>query len=147
MTKIAILMDGGHTRVCAKKAGYAYDVDMVVALAMSCAQSSPAAPRRIDLERILCDAMAKKVLVHLRYDDDVASRSFQPEVLYHSTTHKVLVAGVQVNNPEKPLDQLEPRFFEVGKMTSVTITDSPFVRAPDYNRFDARYANGIICSA
>jgi hypothetical protein len=38
------------------------------------------------------------------------------------------------------------RNFEIGDIRSVLLTEQAFVVDPVIDRFDGRYANGIICS-
>lgn len=98
-----------------------------------------------DLERILCDAIADKVLVNLRYRDDVVDRLVAPYGVYTSTKDKVLLASTQVDNPGKPLDRWEPRNLEVGLMTVVRLTNTKFQPDPRFDPSDARYQNGFVC--
>lgn len=102
-------------------------------------------PRRFDLERILCGAIKERKLVTLAYEDHVL-RTFQPTAVYTTSKDKVCVSGVQITNPAKPLDNLEPHNFEIGKITALSVTDRDFVVPSNFDRFDKKYANGIICS-
>lgn len=106
----------------------------------------PPAPRRPDLEDTLCRAIRERVLVRLRYKDDLADRLFEPAAVYVSTRDKVCVSGVQIQNPADPMSNLEPHNFEVGKISALSLTDQGFVVDPTFDRFDPKYANGIICS-
>ena len=108
------------------------------------ASDAPAA-RRHDLERRLCEAVRARVLVRLRYKDDVSERLIAPYGVYTSTKDKVLLACTQIDNPGKPLDRWEPRNLEVGLMTSVTLTDEKFQPDPRFDPSDARYQNGFLC--
>lgn len=110
------------------------------------AAPAPAAPRRFDFEQIVAEAIDARRLLSLRYDDDVVARTFQPAVLYHSSGDKVCVGGLQIGNPAEPSENGEPRVFEVGKMRSVEVTDRPFGQPATFDRFDKRYAGGIIKS-
>lgn len=111
------------------------------------AKDKPTAPRRYDLEKLLCEAIKTRKLVDLVYDDAVR-RSYQPTVVYHSTRdmNKILVGGVQISNPAKPQENLQPHNFEVGSISSLVVTTQGFVVPSDLDRFDKKYANGIICS-
>lgn len=108
--------------------------------------TEPPAQRRYDLEGILCRAIAAKVLVTLAYKNDGATRTFQPSAVYHTTTGKVCVSGVQITNPVKPADNLEPHNFEVGLINHVTATERAWVIIDGFDRFDPKYAKGIICA-
>lgn len=107
----------------------------------------PTKRRRYDFERMLGEAVNDRVLVDLTYDDFV-SRSFQPTVVYRSTKdhNKILVGGIQITNPLKPQDNLEPHVFEVGSITVLSISKRAFVVEPQFDRFDKRYAAGILYS-
>lgn len=108
--------------------------------------ADPPAPRRTDYENTLCRAISARVLVSLSYKHDGVTRTFQPSAVYHTTTGKVCVSGVQITNPAKPEDNLEPHNFEVGLLSSLSVTERVFVTHDTIDRFDKKYANGIICS-
>lgn len=101
--------------------------------------------RRLDHERTLCDAISKRLLVRLRYDDDTAERLFAPYGVYQSTTSKILVTGIQVENPADPQENREPRNLEVGKIRTLTVTGAKFVADVAFNFRDKRYQRGFIC--
>lgn len=108
-------------------------------------KTSEPAPRRLDFEGVFCRAIAAKVLVTLTYKNDGVARTFQPSAVYHTTTGKVCVSGVQITNPVKPADNLEPHNFEVGLINHVAATERPWVIGDTFDRFDPKYAKGIIC--
>jgi hypothetical protein len=103
------------------------------------------AQRRHDFETVLCKAIAAKVLVTLAYKNDGITRTFQPGAVYNTTTGKVCVSGVQITNPVKPADNLKSHDFEVGLINYVSPTDRAWVIGDTFDRFDKKYANGIIC--
>lgn len=103
------------------------------------------APRRFDLEQALCSAIKARKLVTLTYYGNVA-RTFQPTAVYVTSKDKVCVSGVQIINPVKPLDNMEPHNFEVGKIASVVTTEQPFLVPSNFDRFEKKYDKGIICS-
>lgn len=105
----------------------------------------PPAQRRLDYENILCRAISARRLVSLSYKHDRIMRVFQPSAVYHTTTGKVCVSGVQITNPAKPEDNLEPHNFEVGLVSSLSVTEHGFVSHDILDRSDKKYANGIIC--
>lgn len=96
----------------------------------------------------LCKAIGKKVAVKITYDDDKAARTFEPYAVYRSTNDNLCVSGTQTANPNKfpPPMKPEPRVFDLEKVRNVTLTEVKFVPDPRFDRFDARYKNGIICS-
>lgn len=106
----------------------------------------PPAPRRVDFERVIGDAIDARRLLSLRYDDDVLARTFQPAALYYSSGDKVCVTGIQISNPADSRSNGEPRVFEVGRMRGVEITDQPFSQPATIDRSDSRYSGGIIRS-
>ena len=106
----------------------------------------PAAPRNLIFETRLCDAIRARVIVKLKYEDDTAYRTFEPHAVYCSTKDKYCVAGQQVDNPTDPIERDVPKNFEVGKISALQVTDDPFTPDPRFDRYDAKYANGIVCS-
>jgi hypothetical protein len=66
--------------------------------------------------------------------------------VYLSRRHQLCVAGIQIADLEKPLNNLKARSFEIGEIRNVLLTEKSFVIDPVVDRFDGKYANGIICS-
>lgn len=97
-------------------------------------------------EQLLCQAVRDRVLVELRYDNEVLPRLFAPHVVYRSTTGRINVAGTQLLNPGQPEDIYEPRIFEVGLIRTVRLTDTRFRPDARVDPNDPRYRNGVICS-
>ena len=106
------------------------------------------APRNFNYERLLCTAINKHLRVVLKYELDLRDRLFEPNAVYFSTAdqQRVLVTGTQVRNPDDPRGRSVPRNFEVGKISSVGLTEEEFQPDRRFNRFDEKFANGIICS-
>lgn len=96
------------------------------------------APRQSQTENLLCRAIRERLVVSLYYDDDLAARRFEPTAVYHSTKGKVCVSGIQPNSG--------PKNLEVGKIRNASLTGDKFQPDPRFDRFDAKYRNGIICS-
>lgn len=108
-------------------------------------QEPPPAPRNQGFENLLCQAIRERRVVELRYDDDAQFRRFEPAAVYNTAKHKICVSGVQLTNPNEPGDEQGPHNFEVGKIADLTLTDVNFQPDPRFDRFDAKYKNGIIC--
>lgn len=106
----------------------------------------PLARRSIYLEFLLCIAIRKRVLVKLQLKEYIVDRLFEPTVVYLAKNHHLCVSGVQISDPEKPLINPQFRNFEIGEIRGVLLTEQAFVIDPVVDPFDARYANGIICS-
>ena len=104
------------------------------------------ARRSIYLESLLCVAIRKRVLVKLHFKDRVAERLFEPAVVYLSRQHQLCINGAEIDDTEKPLRNLEVRDYEIGAIRSVFLTEQAFVVDLVIDRFDGKYANGIICS-
>jgi hypothetical protein len=104
----------------------------------------PPAPRNAAYERMLCGATDMRVLVALRYEDDVAERTFGPDVVYHSPSGKVLADGTQMQNPAEPSKNNTFHCLEVGKIASARLIQTPYQPAV-INRSDSRYRMGILC--
>jgi hypothetical protein len=107
---------------------------------------APRERRSVFLESLLCIAIRKRVLVTLQLKDYIVERLFEPTVVYLSRKHQVSVTGIQIADPEKPLNNLEVRDFDIGGIRNVLLTEQAFIIDPVIDRFDGKYANGIICS-
>lgn len=94
----------------------------------------------------LCDAIEKRLVVELRYEDDIQFRKFEPSAVYRSTKDNICVSGTQTQNPNKPQLNSEPHVFDLSKIREVRLTQIAFTPDPRFNRFDPRYKKGIICS-
>ena len=104
------------------------------------------AERHARFEELLCRAIAERVLVELRYDNEVPARLFAPHVVYRSTTGKINVSGTQLLNPGQPEDSYEPRIFEIGLIRTLRLTDTNFRPDARVDPEDPRYRNGVICA-
>ncbi len=106
------------------------------------------AARKHEFEKLLCEAIKIRVYVELRYDGETKTRTFAPAAVYHSTNDKVNVSGKQVVSlgTFTPSNAGEPRIFEVGLISAMSLTTANFSPDPRFDRADARYENGIICS-
>jgi hypothetical protein len=104
-------------------------------------------PRRFDWETILRNAMQAKVLVNLRYKDDLADRLYQPEGMWETEDGGVYVAGVQLRNPNKTGEDGVPHNFTVGKIATVRLTDASFPHRVRFDRFNAKYGGRVMCAA
>ena len=95
----------------------------------------------------MCEAIGARRLVRLRYGDDAAHRLFAPYAVFHATTGKVNVAGVQVENPADadPSERPERRSFEVRRIASLTLTDDPFEPDARFDLRGAQYRLGFVC--
>jgi hypothetical protein len=113
----------------------------------SAAPEEPPLRRSVYLESLLCIAIRKRVLVKLHLKEYIVERLFEPTVVYLSRKHQLCVTGIQIADLEKPLNNLEARNFEIAEITSVMLTEQAFVIDPVVDRFDGKYANGIICSS
>lgn len=109
-------------------------------------QPKPRVPRNYQYEATLCEAIGKRVMVELRYDDDHAFRLVAPYVVFNPEDGDICLSCFQVRNPEKPLDDHEPRNFTVGKITGLRITGTAFGIDPRFNRHDPKYRHGVLCS-
>jgi hypothetical protein len=96
------------------------------------------APRKEGFERTLCGAIRSKLLVELRYEDDIAARVFAPDVVYRSSKGKICTSGRLFNALGT-----EPHTFEVGKIKTLAVTDRPFTPDPRFNLFDPKYRDRI----
>lgn len=102
-------------------------------------------PRNFGYEGMLCDAIAKRLLVSLRYEDDLQARSIAPYVVFETEASEVCLSSYQLSNPNKPHDGNEPRNFTVGKIASLQITETPFGIDPRFDRNDPKYRHRVLC--
>ena len=105
--------------------------------------------RNPELERLLAEAIEKKVRVILRYDGGINERTFEPAALYYSSKDRlqVNVSGVQVRDSAKANAPISPHVFNVAKISKITLTSKKFKPDPRFNRLDKMYANGILAYA
>ena len=82
----------------------------------------------------------------LQFKDRIAERLFEPAVVYLSRKHQLCITGAEIADPEKPLENLEVRNFEIDEIRRVFLTEQAFVVDLVIDRFDGKYDNGIICS-
>ncbi len=94
---------------------------------------------------VFCDAIKKLKVILLQYDADKSARRFAPHAVYKSSTGKILVTGVQIDNPAEPWERLEPRNFDISKVRSAAMTDESFSKHPRFNPSGKQYARGFIC--
>lgn len=101
--------------------------------------------RRLDCESILANAIAKRVLVTIRFENDLYDRLIVPYGIYKSVRDEIFLVCMQVDDPGKPLDSWKPRNFEVQLMTCVKLSGMRFQPDTRFDSHDARYGNGFIC--
>jgi hypothetical protein len=104
------------------------------------------APRNPRCEEQLCDAVARRLLVEVRYDAEVMPRLFAPHLVYLSPTGRINVGGTQVHNPGQPDDAFEPRLFEIGLIRTLRLTDTSFRPDPGFRPDEPRFKGRVICS-
>ena len=109
-------------------------------------RQEPLERRSLYLESVLCIAIRKRVLVTLQFKDYIVERLFEPTVVYLSRKHLLCVTGIQITDPDKPLNNLEVRDFDIGGIRNVLLTEQTFIIDPVIERSDGKYSNGIICS-
>lgn len=101
--------------------------------------------RNYTLEKALCEAIKKHLIVRLQYKKELFWRTFEPYAVYESTKDKILVAGSQTKNDSKPLEPAEPRNFEPSLISSLKLTDKIFKYDVRFDRYDKKFAHGFIC--
>jgi len=106
----------------------------------------PVAPRNYGFEQLLCQAIRRRVLVEMRYERDGADRTIAPYVVFESEPNDICLSCFQISNPAKPQDGDEPRNFTVGKIAALRLTEATFAIDPRFNRADAKYRHGVLCS-
>lgn len=106
-------------------------------------QPEAPAPRRTDLEAVICRAVNAKVTLELRYKDDLQARTFHPYVLWQTESGNVVVYGFQARDPNDPLSRPDVRQFTVGKMRDVHATGDAFVVGQEFQ--PSNFTEGVIC--
>ncbi len=103
--------------------------------------------RNLVLEKTLCEAINKHLVIRLKYDKDIYWRTFEPQAVYKSTADHINVTGIQTQDKNKPLQppKREPRNFELSKISAFEITDTEFDFDTTFDPGDKRFAHGIIC--
>jgi len=96
------------------------------------------------IQRTLCQAIKSRNWVKITQYDDLTSRTFEPYIVYESSTGKTLVGGVQIKNPVKPEDDRTYHNFDLAKVRLVTLTDTKFAVPFDFNPSDPRYKR-VFC--
>jgi hypothetical protein len=103
------------------------------------------ASRNILFENDLCKAIKNRLLVELRFGDDLLWRTFEPQAVYKTTQGNFCVSGVQLKNDNEPLEPSKPHNFTISKITSIRITETHFEFDPTFNPLNKKFSKGIIC--
>lgn len=103
--------------------------------------------RNLLLERQLCEAIKRHLIIRLRYKGQNYSRTFEPYVIYHSPADKdrILIGGIQMKDASKPLEKPSPHKFEVNLISALTVTDETFKYDLRFDPTLDEYRNGIVC--
>lgn len=104
-----------------------------------------ASVRNYSYEHALCSAIRDRVLIWVRYKDDIAARLFEPHCVYRSTKYKYSLAGIEIENHRDLRGATRATVFEIGHLRALELTGHGFITTPKFDRFDSRYRNGIIC--
>lgn len=102
------------------------------------------APRRLEYEQLLCNAIRAGMAVELRYQKagempDRDFRTFGPDVVYHSEQEKTCVSGEQVSG--RPA----PRNFEIGRIVDLRISTQQYRPSNVIDYTQKKYRNGVVC--
>jgi hypothetical protein len=109
-------------------------------------KETPPAPRRVDLESLLCKAIRAKQVIRIRYQNEMYNRTFEPYIVYRSPTGKVLVHGRQTRDDSNPMQGNDRRSFEVGRLNSVVLIEETFQHQGVLASFKTEIDMNIICS-
>lgn len=102
------------------------------------------ASRTIESENILCPAIELRRIVSFRYKCDLQSREFAPFAVYRSPVGKLCVSGEIIKNPNNLTNRLGPYNFEI--VVQIEAYDGDLYAQSPFQRNDAKYRSGIICS-
>jgi predicted DNA-binding transcriptional regulator YafY len=89
-------------------------------------------------------AVHDRHVVELVYDGDGTPRLVEPHVVYRSSTGKVMLDAFQLAGPTHSGAVPGWRQFELDRIARVTIVETPFMPAPDYQPDSDRYGYGVI---
>ena len=110
-------------------------------------KESRPATRRLDLEKTLCEAIKEQKVVRLRYKNEFHSRTFEPYIIYNSSTDKILVGGTQTKDDSEPLKPAKKRYFEIGLVNSLSVTDNTFNPDTKFSSFGKEYSSLYVFCA
>ena len=96
--------------------------------------------------RDLCAAIKARLVVQIRYQQQLTSRAFAPHVVYRTEENSVVVGGIQRENPQKPLERNVVRTFTVADISSIAVTKLRFNPDRRFAPHDAKYRGRVICS-
>ncbi len=119
-----------------------------ISTGLSGSKKSPEVPasRKPNIEGALCDAIQKRLVVELRYENETGFREFEPSAVYFTTRGKVCVSGLETRDDNPGTEPLGPHNFEVGRIADLRITNRQFIPDPRFDRRNPKYRNGILCS-
>ena len=93
----------------------------------------------------ICAAIKERKVIKFTYGREIATRTFEPFVVYKTKSKHIHVSGFQSHNTANPLDKRGWRNFEVADITSLVVTDEVFTLDQSFNPSNTRYAAGVIC--
>lgn len=94
------------------------------------------------MEQHFCQAIRNRVLVELRYEDDMHTRLFAPYVVYRTSKGKLCAFGMQVR-ASNPSDRTDPHNFDLAKVGSINLTTTHFEVDPRFSLTKPQYRNRI----
>jgi hypothetical protein len=98
------------------------------------------------MEEALCQAIGRRFVLLLRYEEDVRYRLFLPYAVFHGPGDKVLLDGVQIIEMNQPQDEADMWTLEVSRIVDIRVMDRSFEPREGFQIADTRYAGGVICS-
>lgn len=98
------------------------------------------------LKVVLCDAVSKKLVIRLRYDNDLQWRTFEPQAVFTTTADNLDVTGIQTSNPNSlSHTERKVRNFALSMVKAIEVTQTQFKFDPTFDRTHKRFAHGIFC--
>jgi hypothetical protein len=104
---------------------------------------------RVLLIEQVSSTVASRIVVELRYQNDMLFRTFEPHIAFYAekNSNEKCVAGIQTANANELQNEPEVKIFNLNDIRDWRRTDRRFNPSPIFDRFDRRYSNGIISSA
>jgi len=101
--------------------------------------------RNYGLEQKMCGAIKKRLVVKLKYKDDLLERTFEPYILFEQPNTKTFsLCGYQTMNLNDRLAEPGWRDFDFYLVKYFTITDVVFKPDTEFSSFKDIYGSNVI---
>ena len=91
----------------------------------------------MDIKSIATEAIRTRQILYAKYKTDLSERILYPYAIFESTTGNIDLFCIQHNNPAKPIDKDQPRYFTLKDFSSARLGQTVF-------DVDTRFSPGHI---